>query len=138
MKNTEIYTYSRIDINNNLVVLAEETKNNIKYKQESSIAPIHLPNSNVKAGVINFINNLVISDEDSFNTSIGTLVSKNGSIVFNFNYIAKFFDTRPDEREVLTTKPTYVSGNYSNYKDLTISVQILKLNGERIIAIEYN
>jgi hypothetical protein len=138
MKNTEIYTYSRIDLNNNLVILAEETKNNIKYKQENSIAPIYLPNSNVKAGVINFINNLVISDEDSFNTSIGTIVSKNGSIVFNFNYIAKFFDTRPDIGEVLTAKPTYVSGNYSNYKDLTISVQILKLNGERIIAIEYN
>lgn len=57
--------------------------------------------------------------------------------MFNLNYILKFLDSRPLENSVLTTKPTFVSGDYLLYKDLEITVQILQESGERVLVLEY-
>lgn len=138
MKNTEIYIYTRKELEENSAIMNEKIVNKITYKTENVIGNIYLPNSNVKVGKINYINNLVISDDTSFNTSIGTIVTKNGSIVFNFNYILNFSNSRPNVKNVFSAKPTYTSGVYDNYNNLTITVQILELTGERIIAIEYD
>ena len=138
MKNTEIYTYTRAELEENLAIMNEKTVNEITYKTENVLANIYLPNSTVNVGKINYINNLVVNNEISFNTSIGTIITKNGSIVFNFNYVINFLNSRPNPKSVFSAKPTYASGLYSNYNNLTISVQILESTGERIIAIEYD
>lgn len=138
MKNTEIYTYTRAELEKNLAIMDEKTVDEITYKTENVLGNIYLPNSTVNVGKINYINNLVINNEISFNTSIGTIITKNGSIVFNFNYVINFFNSRPNPKSVLSAKPTYTSGLYSNYNNLTINIQILELTGERIIAIEYD
>lgn len=137
IKKTEIYTYSRLELNENRVILNKKINNEITYITENTIANVYLPNSHTKVGRISYINNLVIDPEDSFNTSLGTIITKDGSLVFNFNYILKFEDSRPEPDKVLITKPNFIGGKYLNYKDLTITVQILELTGERIIAIEY-
>lgn len=137
MKKTEIYTYSRIELNQNHVIVNEKTNNDIKYITENTIGNIYLPNSKIKVGKISYINNLVRDNEVSFNTSLGTIITQEGSLVFNFNYILKFKDSRPEQDKVLITKPNFISGKYLNYKDLTITVQILENSGDRIIAIEY-
>ena len=137
MKKTEIYTYTRIELEANQVIISNNEKNNIKYITENTIGNVYLPNSTIKCGKLSFINNLFIDKELSFNTSIGTFINKDGSIVFNFNYILKFLDSKPESDKVLLAQPTYMSGKYMNYKNLTITIQILELTGDRIIAIEY-
>lgn len=79
----------------------EKTVDEIIYKTENVLANIYLPNSTVKVGKINYINNLVINDESSFNISIGTIITKNGSIVFYFNYVINFLNSRPNPKSVL-------------------------------------
>lgn len=138
MKKTEIYIYSRNELEKNKVVMAENGINDIKYQTENTIGNLYLPNSMIKVGKINYINNLVISNENSFNTSIGTLVTNDGSLVFNFNYILKFFDSKPEVNKIFYAKPTFVSGKYLHYENISISVQILELNGDRIVAIDYD
>ena len=59
-------------------------------------------------------------------------------MVFNLNYILKFNDSRPPDDLLLTTKPTFLSGEYLSYSNVKINVQILKSNGERIVSIEYD
>ena len=107
------------------------------YITENSIANVYLPNSQIKFGKVSYVNNLVIDNENSFNTSLGTIITKDGSLVFNLNYILKFNDSRPENDKVFITKPNFISGKYLNYKDLTITLQILESSGDRIIAIEY-
>jgi hypothetical protein len=135
---TEIYTYTRVEIENNKVIMAEQTKNEITYKTENSACNIYLPNSLIKAGVISFINNLVLKNVDSLNTAIITLVTKNGSLTFNLNYVLKFQDSKPEVNKVFVTKPTFVSGDYLNYDNIKVSIFIVDLLGDRIITIEYN
>lgn len=137
MKKTEIYTYNKKELFDNAVITTQENKNNIKYITENTIGNVYLPNSTIDAGIISYINNLTISKKNSFNTSIGTIITNNGSLVFNFNYILKFEDSRPDDNSVFTAKPTFINGNYSKFNNLTITVQILENSGDRIIAIEY-
>jgi hypothetical protein len=137
MKKTEIYTYTRIELEANKVITSTNENNDIKYITENTIGNVYLPNSTIKYGRISYINNLFIDKEISFNTSIGTFITKDGSIVFNLNYILKFRDSKPDIDKVLFAQPTFMSGKYMNYKNLTITIQILELTGDRIIAIEY-
>lgn len=137
MKKTEIYIYYRKELEENLVILNENKKNDILYLTENTLGNIYLPNSDINVGKINFINNLIISKENSFNTSIGTIITNNGSIVFNFNYILKFLNSSPEIAKVLSANPTFVSGNYLNYKNIKITIQVLDMTSERIIAIEY-
>ena len=135
---TEIYTYSRFELEQNKAIMNEKKNNNIIYITENNLANLYLPNSSIVVGTISFINNLFFSPMDSFNSSTGTIITKDGSLVFNFNYVLKFMDSKPDENLILTAKPTFTSGKYSNYKEIEITVQILKLTGDRIVSIEYD
>ena len=136
--NTEIYTYSRKEIQENRAVMAEKKVGSIIYLTENVIGNIYLPNSSIIVGSLSYINNLVLSKDNSFNTSIGTIITNDGSLVYNLNYVIKFGDSKPDIDSVFVTRPTFTSGKYLTYKNLTITIQILQLTGERIIAIEYD
>lgn len=138
MKKNEIYTYNKKELFDNSVVTIQENKNNIKYITEKTSGNIYLPNSIIETGIISYVNNLTIRDKKSFNTSIGTIITNNGSLVFNFNYILKFEDSRPVNNSVLTARPTFIGGKYTEFDNLTITVQILENSGDRIIAIEYD
>lgn len=138
MKKSEIYTYNRQELNENRVTISENEKNNIKYITEKTLASLYLPNSNISVGLISYINEFILSDKNSFNTSIGTIITDKGSLVFNFNYTIKFNDSRPPDNFLLTAKPTFMSGEYSSYSNVKINVQILQSDGERILSIEYN
>jgi hypothetical protein len=140
MKKTELYTYTRTEIEENLVISSKKEKNDIIYITENSIGNVYLPNSKIKFGKINFINNLVIqkNNELSLNTVIGTFVTKDGTLVFNLNYIINFNDSRPNTDVSLITRPTYTSGKYLNFNNIKITIDILALNGDRIIIIEYD
>ena len=138
MKKTDIYIYNRTELETNRVEVSENEKNNIKYKTEKTIGSLYNPNSNISVGQISYINELVISPINSLNTSIGTIITNNGSLVFNFNYVLKFNDSRPSDNLLLTAKPTFMSGDYLSYTNIKINVQILQTNGERILSIEYN
>jgi hypothetical protein len=135
---TEIYTYTRVEIENNKVIMAVQTKNDITYKTENSVCNVYLPNSLIKAGEISFINNLVFKNVGSLNTAIITLITQNGSITFNLNYVLKYKDSKPEVNKVFVTKPTFVSGDYLNYDNIKVSIFIVDLLGDRIITIEYN
>ena len=137
MKKTEIYTYNKKELFDNAVITTQTNENNIKYINEKTLGNIYLPNSTIEAGIISYINNLTITNKNSFNTSIGTIITNNGSMVFNFNYILKFEDSRPDDNSVFAAKPTFIDGKYSEFNDISITVQILENSGDRIIAIEY-
>lgn len=137
MKKTEIYTYSREELNKNKVIISENEINGIKYITEKNLGPIHLPNTSTQIGVIKYTNDFVLNKDLSFNTSIGTILTTKGTIVFNLNYVLKFLDSRPLENSVLITKPTFVSGEYLSFKDLEITVQILQESGERVLILEY-
>jgi hypothetical protein len=138
MRTTEIYTYNRGELNENRVIVSDNEKNDIIYKTEKTLGNLYFANSNNSAGIISYINELVITNKNSFNTSIGTIVNNKGSIVFNFNYVLKFEDSRPFDNLLLTAKPTFVSGEYLLYKNIELTVQIIKSNGDRILAIEYD
>lgn len=135
--NNEIYTYTRKELEENLVIMNEKSINQIKYITENTLGNLYLPNTKEKIGTISYINNIFISPVDTFNTSIETILTKDGSIVFNFNYTVRFFDSRPNENEVFIAKPTFTSGKYSEFKNLTVSVQILSFSGDRIVSILY-
>lgn len=138
MKKIEIYTYTRAELDANKVIISNNEINGTRYITENTIGNIYLANSKISIGKISFINNLFIEKEISFNTSIGTLVTNDGSIVFNLNYILKFLDSKPDTDKILITQPTFISGKYLSYKNITIKFQIVDLIGDRIIVIEYN
>lgn len=140
MKKTEIYTYTREEIDKNLVISSKIEKNEITYITESSIANVYLPNSKIEFGNISFINNLIIqkNNELSINTAIGTIVTIDGSLVFNLNYEVNLQDSRPDTDIFLITQPTFKSGKYLNLKNVKITIDILALNGDRILIIEYD
>lgn len=136
--NQEIFTYTRKELEENKAVMKEIKVNSITNKTENVIANLYLHNSNMIMGSISFINNLVIKKENSFNTSIGTIITEDGSLIFNINYIIKFMDSKPDINSEFVTKPTFISGKYSTYDNLTIRIIIVELTGERIIIIEYD
>ena len=138
MTQIEIYTYDRQELNNNRVIVSENEKNNIKYITEKSLGSLYYPNSDISIGTISYINELFQSQTYSFNTSIGTIITNKGSLVFNFNYILKFNDSRPIDNLLLTAKPTFLSGEYLSYSNVKINVQILKSSGDRILSIEYD
>jgi len=140
MKKTEIYIYSREEIRENLVISSKIEKNDITYITENSLANIYLPNSEIKYGKISYINNLIIEKNNQFssNTSLGTFVTKEGSLVFNLSYLVDYGDSRPNVNLSLITKPTFSSGKYSNAKDIKITIDVLSLNGDRVFIIEYD
>ena len=138
MSTTEIYTYNRKELEKNSVIVSKNEINDIIYITEKNLAQIYYPNTNNIAGQISYINDFIKSPKNSFNTSIGTIITPRGSLVFNFNYLLKYEDSEPIENLLLRAKPTFLSGVYSMYKNLEINVQIVQSNGDRILSIEYN
>jgi hypothetical protein len=137
MIQTEIYTYNKQELNENRVNVSKNEINNIIYITEKTLGSIYNPNSDLAVGTISYLNELVLNPKNSFTTSIGTILTNKGSLVFNFNYISKFNDTTPSDNLLLTAKPTFVSGEYLMYTNVKITVQILQARGERILSIEY-
>ena len=138
MRKTEIYIYNRQELNDNSVIVSKNENNNIKYISEKTLGTLYYPNSDKSTGIISYLNELVQSPKNSFNTSIGTIITDKGSIVFNLNYILKFDDSKPSDNLLLTAKPTFMSGEYLLYTGIKINVQILQSGGERILSIEYD
>ncbi len=138
VKKTEIYTYNRKELDANRVLVSKNENNNIIYLTEKTLGKLYNPNSDIFVGQISYINELFFSPENSFNTSIGTIITNNGSLVFNFNYKLKFGDSKPSDNLLLTAKPTFISGKYLSYSNIKINVQILQSNEERILSIEYD
>lgn len=151
MSITEIFTYSREDIQENLIIESRFEKNNIVYITEKSIADIYLPNSQTKFGKISFINNLTVFNDQnneilnnvllnnslSNNTAIITLITPEGSLVFNVNYLTIYNDSKPNPQTSLFTKPTFTSGKYLNYNNIKITITISGLLSKRVVIIEY-
>lgn len=137
MKKNEIYTYTREELNKNRIIMIEKNINDIKYITENTTGNIYLPNSNIDVGKISFINNLVIDNNIPSNTVFGTLITNHGTIIFNYFYLLKLNNSVPPSYNSITTKPTFVSGKYINYKDITITRQLFDSDSERIIVIEY-
>lgn len=138
MSKTEVYLYSRSELEENKVIVSENKINDTIYITEKAICNIYLANDNKPIGIINYENNVVLSKITAFNTSVGTIITDKGSLVFNLNYTIRYNDSKPDENLLLVTSPTFTSGDYLLYKNIKISIQILKLTGERIVSIEYN
>lgn len=138
MKFVEIYTYNRDELEQSAFITID-TKDDIKYIKENNIGNLYLANTTNKIGTISFINNIVNKPDVIFNSSIGTLITPNGNLTFNLNYVIKdtiFFTSAPAENELLVTKPTFKGGKYTDF-NVEISVQIVKRTGLRILTIEY-
>jgi hypothetical protein len=140
MKTVEIYTYDRDELEKSRFVNID-VKDDIKYIKENSIGNLYLANTTNNIGFISFINNVVVKPDVIFNTSIGTLITPNGNLVFNFNYVIKdtlFSSSAPEANELLVAKPTFVGGKYTEFNNIKISVQIIKRLGLRVLTIEYD
>jgi len=138
MKFAEIYTYNRDELDESRFITID-TKDDIKYIKENSIGNLYLANTTNKIGTISYINNIVNKPDVIFNSSIGTIITPNGNLIYNFNYVIKdtlLSSSAPEENELLVTKPTFKGGKYADF-DVKISVQIIKRLGLRILTIEY-
>lgn len=147
-KNIDTYYYDKIELkktsnkNTNIV-------GNTIYQTENIVGNIYYANTINKAGLISFINNItLIKNEDtiipeiSFNTSIGTIITDNGKLVFNLAYginqsASSEITSSPNENKLLITKPTFAGGIYSNYENITISIYVVNPEETRLLTIEY-
>ena len=141
MKKKEIYSYKLNEIQDNLIIESKEIKNDILYITEKSITDIYLENSQIKFGKIEFINNLTyfdIQDEKFSNiTSTVTLITKDGSMVFNINSLTNLNEPKPDKPISLITRPTFKSGKYLNCKNIKITIDVFDSSGIGLVIIEY-
>ena len=142
VKVLEIYTYSRADLEKSKFVTVN-TKDDIKYITENVIGDLYFANTTNKVGFISFINNVTTKPDISFTTSIGTIITPIGKLVFNFNYILRpesdLIVSAPFDNELLIAEPTYKGVGYSGFNnDLKISVQVIDKLGNRVVIIEYD
>ena len=141
MKNLEIYTYNKKELDDSKLITIDIV-NDIKYIKENTIANLYLANTQQKVGHISYINNIISKPDITFNTSIGSIITPNGKLVFNFSYIISseqtIINSAPDENKLLIADPTFKSDSYLGFNNLKISVQIIKKFGERILSIEYD
>ena len=109
MKFAEIYTYNWNELDESRFITID-TKDDIKYIKENSIGNLYLANTTNKIGTISYINNIVNKPDVIFNSSIGTIITPNGNLIYNFNYVIKdtlLSSSAPEENELLVTKPTF-------------------------------
>ena len=88
MKVIEVYTYDKADLEKSKFVTVN-SKDDIKYITENTIGNLYLANTTNKVGFISFVNNITTKPDISFTTSIGTIITPVGKLVFNFNYILR-------------------------------------------------
>jgi hypothetical protein len=141
MKVLEIYTYDKEQLEKSKFATVN-TKDDIKYITENTIADLFLANTTNNVGFVSFVNNITAKPDIAFTTSIGTIITPIGKLVFNFNYIIKaesdLIISAPFDNELLTAEPTYKGVGYAGFNNLKISVQILNRLGNRVVAIEYD
>ena len=94
-------------------------------------------NKNV-IGFISFTNNITTLSNFSFTTSIGTIQTFLGSLVVNFSYtIINNSEFLPKNKNLSAT-PTFTSGIYSNFTNITVTVTSLgDINETRVLTITY-
>jgi len=141
MKTLEIYTFDKKELDDS-EFNTTNIKNNIFYITKNNIANLYLANSKQIIGYISFINNIVKSPNITFNTSIGTIITPNGKLVFNLSYIigqdGTVIPSAPNDNSLLITDPTYKSDMYTGFNNLKISIQIIGNTGNRILSLEYD
>ena len=141
MKVLEIYTYDKEQLEKSKFATVN-SKDDIKYITENTIANLFLANTTNNVGFVSFINNITVKSDIAFTTSIGTIITPIGKLVFNFNYIIKadseFIISAPFDNDLLIAEPTFKSDGYLGFNNLKISVQILSRLGNRVVAIEYD
>lgn len=136
MDKVETYTYTRNDLVNSIQTIKYPEGNTDKKCAISNVAAPLYACSDVQIGVISFTNNFSEFGKFSFTTSIGTIITPLGSLVVNFNFetLNQFL---PNNKTV-TAKPTFTSGIYSNYKDITVTIFSLDdIKSTRILTINY-
>lgn len=136
MKKTEIYTYNIKELNTNLVTVSENEINNIIYKTEKSVGLLYYPNVDISIGQISFTRDIVINSIKPTLTTVVTIITNNGSLVYYSNFVMEFNNSLPSQNLLLTAKPIFVSGDYLLYSNIKINVQILQSDGDRILSIE--
>jgi hypothetical protein len=139
--NIETYTYTVTElIKNSQIMDFKPRLENKKSFIQNTNATLY-ENINNIAGKIIYINNFTQIDGSNFNTSIGTIITDSGKLVFNLSYEI-FTDSFPflDTGKILETKATYKSGKYDNKlgNDVLITIQSLNdLYQTRILTIQY-
>ena len=139
--NIETYTYTITELIKNSQLLKFEPRlENKKSFIQNTNATLY-ENINNIAGKIIFINNFTQIDGSNFNTSIGTIITESGKLVFNLSYEI-FTESFPflDTGKSLETKATYKSGKYDNKfgNDVLITIQSLNdLYQTRVVTIQY-
>ena len=97
-------------------------------------------NINNVAGKLIYTNNFTQIDGNNYNTAIGTIITDNGKLVFNFSYEI-IADSVPqlDAGKTLETIATYKSGKYSNiFSDVLVTVTSFNdLDQTRVVTIQY-
>ena len=141
MKILEVYTYDKAELEKSKFATVNST-DDIKYITENTIGNLYLANTTNNVGFISFVNNITAKPGIIFNTSIGTVITPNGKLVFNFNYVLKaesdLIISAPQDNELLIAEPTYKGDKYSGFNNLKISVQIINRLGNRVVSIEYD
>lgn len=147
-KKMETYYYSKIELKKTSNKTVNRV-NNVIYETENIVGNIYEPNSSNKTGYISYINNITIVNdginilpEISFNTSIGTIITQHGKLVYNLTYTitenpSLEITTSPNENQVIRTTPTYVSGVYANYNNVVITIYVVEPENIRLLTIEY-
>lgn len=140
LKNIEIYTYTKTDlIENQQSILLLPELDNKKSLIQNVVADLF--ENNNKVGNIIYINNYIQYNDLKINTSIGTITTKNGKIVFNLSYdILTSNEPQLDANRVLQTRATHKSGIYNIgfQNDVLITIQSIgDQNETRILTIQY-
>lgn len=138
--NIESYSFKLTDLIKNSQIM--EFKPRIENKKslvQNTYATLQ-DNCDKSAGKIIFVNNFTQIDGDNYNTSIGTIITESGKLVFNLSYEI-FKDSLPylDPGRTLKTTPTYKSDNYDNYdNNVLITITSLgDLDQTRVLTIQY-
>lgn len=159
MKVIEVYTYDKAELEKSKYTTVNP-KDDIKYITENTFGNLFLANTNDKVGFISYINNIVVTPDITFNTSIGTVITPIGKIVFSLNYIVKIEPnliippinpsiiippidpslviSAPKDGELLIAEPIFKDGVYLGFNNLRISIQVIDSIGKRILVIEYD
>lgn len=141
MDNIEIYTYTRDELVNGIQTIKYPNGNTNKVCFISNVESYlynTCDNKNNKVGVISFTNNVTENEDISFTTSIGTIITPFGSLVVNFSYNNRNGSQFLPIGKTVKAKPTFTSGLYENYDNITVTVfSVEDSKSTRILTISY-
>jgi hypothetical protein len=138
--NIETYTYTRTELikNSQIMEFKPQRENKKSFIQNTNATLYENINNNV--GKIIYVNNFTVIDGNNYNTSIGTIITDSGKLVFNLSYEI-ITDSVPqlDAGKTLETIATYKSGKYSNiFSDVLITITSFNdLDQNRVLTIQY-